>query len=1272
VTLLTYALLTEPNPLQASADATLTLVVSNSVREIVTAESVTVTLPVGTNAKDLIASAGGIVTQPQSGWSVAQSGGSFTLTPNTPAAARVGPSGLVFVFANVAVNAQPGTSTVTFAELASSPSQPLEPRTTSAALAKFPQRFRLGELTATPANVASGGSTTVMWSGSPIGSYTLAYDPTGAGPVTEPVANAGPFTAPKLTNAAGVTFTLQATVTVPGQDQPLIVQRQVTVGVSVPKPAIAYFTGTLTGAGTPAARLVLAWSVRGVPSCSITGYPSLFNATDSMTIVPSAAAPLRATYTLSADNAAGRVFSEIAVKWTEQPNPIALPANPQNITIPRDGGTAYVPCRREVAAIDMGRLQIVRKTATPAEFLGATVSPDGTLLYLTARAVTVLDAETFAPAGEPIVLPISAYTSSPAISPDGTHLVVAAPNDSNAAVVDTRAESLVKMIGVGRAPLYAAVSPDGALAFVSNFGDNTVSVIDVAALRVTGAIAVGREPSVIAFAADGTRAYVNATKDGTVWAIDVASRAPAGPPVALAQNAWGLAVAPAGDRVVTAGGGYVSMLQANPLEVLSTTKIGGSGRQSHVQISPDGVVILVSSFDANILTALLPSSVSGGVPRTREQNREARTYAAARALAAPALLTYAALTDPDPLRAGTSATLTLVISNGTRQIVTVESITVTLPIGTTAKTLTASPNGIATPPTPGWDVAQSGGSFTLTPQTPGAAQVGAAGLVFVFANVGVNDQPGTCTVTVVESASSPSQPNSARDASFALAKFPVTFNVSPLTLTPTQIDPGGSTALTWYGSPATYTLSYNPSGALPVIVQVGNTGPYVATNLTKAPSITFTLQAMLTVPGQDQPLVMQRQATVDVSVAAPVITALTGTLTGGTGTSPAQLTLTWAVQGTGLHCRLSGSPYEVAPSGSTTVPSATIPQSDAYTLTATNLSGSDSATLTVRWAASTKTIPLPDAPRNIALSNDGSRAYVCGAASLTVLDMGTLAPVATPARFPAELAFVNVSPDGTLLYLTSRRGKTVTVLDAATLSPDGAPIAISVQPEPFGVVAPRAALSPDGSRLFIPSGFSSSFLAAVDTGARSEIATPHIGFPLWAAVTPDGARVYVTSAYGTVWVLDATTLHTVGEPIPLDRLAFAIVAGPDGTRVYALAGDIAQVDITAIDTATRAPAGPPVAVPKRDVFPDALAVTPNGSQIVFGGAGIVSFLQANPLRLVSTLALGARTTDVQVSRDGKTVLIASTPDGVGGSVLAYAPMYVDGGVPASFTLFGGT
>jgi DNA-binding beta-propeller fold protein YncE len=522
-------------------------------------------------------------------------------------------------------------------------------------------------------------------------------------------------------------------------------------------------------------------------------------------------------------------------------------------------------------------------------------------------------------------------------------------------------------------------------------------------------------------------------------------------------------------------------------------------------------------------------------------------------------------------------------------------------------------------------------------------------------------------VEIGETASSPSQPSSFRTSSIPLSKFPTRFELSSLSAIPTQIAPGGSTLLMWRGSPATYTLSYNPSGATPVVVNVANTGPYTASNLTKAPSVTFTLQASLTVPGQDQPLVLQRQATVDVYVAAPVITAFTGMLSGG-GATPVHLTLAWSVQGSGLHCSLSGSPYEVAPTGSTTVPSATIPQLNAYTLTASNGSGSVSATLRLRWTSRVTTIPLPEAPLNIAASKDGRRAYVCSRKSLSVIDMATLTPVGSPKPFPSTLAFVNVSPDGTLLYLTSALQKTVTVLDAQTLAAVGSPIAITVQPEANGVLAQRAALSPDGSRMFIPGGLGKFEVAVVDTIARAQIAAPKISYPMWAAVSVDGAEIFVSSLLGAVRIIDGTTLRVDEEQIPVGKATLPVVAGPDGTRVYVLSGQDRAV--TAIDTVTRAPAGPPVTIPAREgLMPHTLAVTPNGSQLICGGNGTVSLLQANPLRHIATIAMGARTNDVQISADGKVVLIASTPDDVHGSVIAYSPAYVEGDVAGDLLLF---
>ncbi|HYW11886.1 MAG TPA: hypothetical protein VE871_08015 [Longimicrobium sp.] len=231
MTLLAYSFLADPDPLQAGGMATLTLIVSNPGRKVVTAASIAVMLPVGTNAKALTPDASGIQSQVPAGWNVSQSGGELTLRPATPEAAGVADGGLSFVFARIQLNAEPGTVAVTITETASSPAQPApQPSTAVLALDKFPRQFSLGGLTATPLRVEPGGSATLMWSGSPA-NYTLYYDP-GSAPVDVRVGSAGPYVAANLLRPAGVTFTLRVSVNVPGQDLPLLLQRQVHVDVA--------------------------------------------------------------------------------------------------------------------------------------------------------------------------------------------------------------------------------------------------------------------------------------------------------------------------------------------------------------------------------------------------------------------------------------------------------------------------------------------------------------------------------------------------------------------------------------------------------------------------------------------------------------------------------------------------------------------------------------------------------------------------------------------------------------------------------------------------------------------------------------------------------------------------------------------------------------------------------------------------------------------------------------------------------------------------------
>jgi hypothetical protein len=294
-------------------------------------------------------------------------------------------------------------------------------------------------------------------------------------------------------------------------------------------------------------------------------------------------------------------------------------------------------------------------------------------------------------------------------------------------------------------------------------------------------------------------------------------------------------------------------------------------------------------------------------------------------LADAPLLTYALLPFPNPLLASGPAQLTLVVSNGTTQFITVASIAVTLPVGTTAKNLTASPTGIGTTVPSGWNASAAGGVFTLTPATPEVAKVGPNGLSFIFTGIAVNDEPGTCTIGITEDASSPSKPRASRTSGIPVAKFPATFALSELSATPLSVVSGGSAVVLWNGSPATYVLSYDPDGNGTVPHVVGPNGPYTAPNLT-APVVVFTLTARVTVPGQDAPLVIQRQAVVTVVAGSVAFTALPS-IVGTKGVTR----LSWLTTGT-TSCTLDPGGISIPPNG---YAYAVVNQTTVFTIVAT-------------------------------------------------------------------------------------------------------------------------------------------------------------------------------------------------------------------------------------------------------------------------------------------------------------------------------------------------
>ena len=236
-TLLAYALQLEPDQLQAGAPAVLVLVASNALDDPITCARIILTLPVGTGSSDLIDGSASVEASPPAGWSVDRNGGAIAFVAPGGGATVEG-KGLVFRIATT-VNDEPGLARIALDETASAPGLPEQDRSAAFPAGKFPADFSLGDLTPVPAgrtDYGYGDTADLAWVATGEGvSCRLDYQPSDQGPaVSVPVPNVpdgGFFQTKPLTRFGSVTFTLTASVPVPGSDDPLTAVRQLTVSV---------------------------------------------------------------------------------------------------------------------------------------------------------------------------------------------------------------------------------------------------------------------------------------------------------------------------------------------------------------------------------------------------------------------------------------------------------------------------------------------------------------------------------------------------------------------------------------------------------------------------------------------------------------------------------------------------------------------------------------------------------------------------------------------------------------------------------------------------------------------------------------------------------------------------------------------------------------------------------------------------------------------------------------------------------------------------------
>ncbi len=110
------------------------------------------------------------------------------------------------------------------------------------------------------------------------------------------------------------------------------------------------------------------------------------------------------------------------------------------------------------------------------------------------------------------------------LSPDGTLLLVANPDNGTVTVVDTAARKAVREVAVGDKPEGVAWVGAGPVAAVTVYRDDRVVFFDASTGEVHDRLAVADEPYGIVVSKDGARAWVTHDYPGTVSEIDLKAR----------------------------------------------------------------------------------------------------------------------------------------------------------------------------------------------------------------------------------------------------------------------------------------------------------------------------------------------------------------------------------------------------------------------------------------------------------------------------------------------------------------------------------------------------------------------------------------------------------------------------------------------------------------------------------------------------------------------------------------------------------------------------
>ena len=492
------------------------------------------------------------------------------------------------------------------------------------------------------------------------------------------------------------------------------------------------------------------------------------------------------------------------------------------------------------------------------------------------------------------------------------------------------------------------------------------------------------------------------------------------------------------------------------------------------------------------------------------------------------LLEYAIQPAPNPLRASTTGSLTIVATNPIPESpIVCESISVTFSRGPNAADLTVSPSTIQTPQPPGWTAALQGTTYTAKPNGGSTRIVNSVRLELDA--IDVNDQMGVTHIFIDEVTARGTDKPQLRsvDPEPVVSKFPKEFKLGELRATPDTVQSGGSTSLMWTGTDmpglATYRLSW-VSGGVSHDIPVEHIGPKTIDNLDTEPDTVFRLEAK--VAGLPDSVV--RKESVNVIPNAPVIDRFTGQIEGR------RIRLRWEARYG--ECFIDSVKY--AATGEAVLPLDRI----CYVLTCRNKTRSVRFALVLELTKtaerSERGYPWPA----LAVTPDASSLIGIGFTRCVQLDGVSLAQRKVLAT-STDGTYAAVSGDGRLVCVAAGETAGGRQTSALTLYDD------RMQPIANAKVGAgrvmNMAFTPDGDSLYvvaqIPSGSSSSFTLYRFVASTLEKVSEKELSGTWAlalCTSPSGDRVFI-GANKTLLSLDTRSGASFSAPTDLGSGASA-------------------------------------------------------------------------------------------------------------------------------------